>query len=606
MKNRNRLTQAAAKGWGYLKDHRFSKILLKYFLLLFVCLVLPVNIMNIWYGKQQRTRIYEELVKRNEDALDQSYNSVHSILLSAKNLTYSLSVNSGIQYLASRTRISTDTTGDLDSVISMVSVIRNANSYMDSIYIYFANASEVVTEAGVSSFGNFRDREALEAFSREMPKRNQLKPHQKNGKYPYLLTITYPISAGKGSSVGMIAVNLDVEKLGDYIGSGVYRKSESAPRLLIFDQQMESLIYSDEYRLFQEAEDLEKLKELCSPDGSFTEVGTILGENYVVSGKDAEDGFRCFYLSSIADFEAQNRAEDLRIREIMGITVLICLMLASLLAVWVYRPIKRTIRVLSDVSMLTDWDRKEHMDEIEAIQRSILLAKKEKDDLNAQIQERMISLHNAQICALQTQINPHFLFNTLEAIANASALLMNGDNPVTDMIYTLGQLMRISLSNETYLVPLSEELEHVKLYVKLVEFRFHGRVSLQQEIPDELGKERIVKLTLQPLIENAVQHGLAHKRSGGKIWLRGEKKGKETYLYVIDNGEGVDEEELAQLQERLHDSAVIQSRHIGMRNVDQRLKLVFGEDCGLSLSHSEEGGLCVTVHFRETDVMKRS
>lgn len=85
MKNRNRLTQAAAKGWGYLKDHRFSKILLKYFLLLFVCLVLPVNIMNIWYGKQQRTRIYEELVKRNEDALDQSYNSVHSILLSAKN-----------------------------------------------------------------------------------------------------------------------------------------------------------------------------------------------------------------------------------------------------------------------------------------------------------------------------------------------------------------------------------------------------------------------------------------------------------------------------------------------------------------------------------------
>ena len=142
--------------------------------------------------------------------------------------------------------------------------------------------------------------------------------------------------------------------------------------------------------------------------------------------------------------------------------------------------------------------------------------------------------------------------------------------------------------------------------MKLVEFRFHGRVSLQQEIPDELGKERIVKLTLQPLIENAVQHGLAHKRSGGKIWLRGEKKGKETYLYVIDNGEGVDEEELAQLQERLHDSAVIQSRHIGMRNVDQRLKLVFGEDCGLSLSHSKEGGLCVTVHFRETDVMKRN
>lgn len=538
-------------------------------------------------------------MKRNEASLEQSYNNVQSVILSTKNLTYSLSVYSNIQYLASRNKVSTDSTGNLDSLIDMLFVLRNANDYIDSIYIYFDHSQEVVSDSGVLPYSQFRDKEALEVFSRDMPKRNMLKSRIKNNRYPYLLTVTYPISISKGSSVGLVSVNLDVEKLGDYIGSGQYRSTEYAPRLLIFDESMETLVYSDEYRLFRDREELNELKELREFENPFSQIATLGNTHYIISGIQSEDGLRYLYLSPITEFDRKTREADLRLRQITLLTAVICLLLASLLAVWVYRPIKRTIRVLSDVSMLTEWDKKEHVDEIETIQRSILMAKKEKDDLNAQIQERIISLHNAQICALQTQINPHFLFNTLEAIANAAALLMNGDNKVTEMIYTLGQLMRISLSNENYLVPLNEELEHVKLYVKLVDFRFHGRVCLHQEIPEEMGMQRIVKLTLQPLIENAVQHGLARKRSDGNIWLRGEKRGTDNYLYVIDNGEGVSEEELQRLQDQLKNSEMLGSRHIGMRNVDQRLKLVFGEEYGLSLSKSEEGGLCVTVHFRE-------
>ena len=107
-----------------------------------------------------------------------------------------------------------------------------------------------------------------------------------------------------------------------------------------------------------------------------------------------------------------------------------------------------------------------------------------------------------------------------------------------------------------------------------------------------------MKLTLQPLIENAIQHGLTHKRSGGEIWLRGECRDGDNFLYVTDNGEGVAPEELEKLTERLKESSVSGGSHIGLRNVDQRLKLIFGEEYGLSLSRSGEGGLCVTVRFR--------
>lgn len=599
MKLKHSIKHSAKRIWDYLKDYRFSSILLKYFLLLFICLVLPVTVLNSWYGKQQRKRLYEEFVKRNEMSLEQAYSNVYSVILSTKNLAYSLSVNNNVKYLAYRPSVSGDITNNRESVKDMLSVIKNANAYVDSIYIYFYNSGEVVSNLGVSGYEVFQDKEALALFSKDMPAKNILLPRIKKNKYPYLLTVLYPVRVGGSGSMGLIAVNLDVEKLGNYIGSGSYRSADAALKLLIFDESMETLVYSDEYRLLQEPEEIEKLKSFPKNEEILSEVYTLWGGSWAVSGLESrEDGLRYLYLSSMQEFEKQNKEADTRIRQVAVLTGMLCLLLAFLLAVWVYRPVKRTLHVLSEVSMLTEWDRKEHVDEIEAIQRSILSAKKENDDLNAQIQERIISLHNAQICALQTQINPHFLFNTLEAIANAAALLMNGDNQITEMIYTLGKLMRISLSNENYLVPLKEELEHVKLYVKLVEFRYHGRVCLHQEIPEELQEERIIKLTLQPLIENAIQHGLAGKRSGGNIWLKGEKKGKDNYIYVVDNGTGVTEEMLEKLREQLKDSAITGSRHIGMRNVDQRLKLVFGEGYGLTVGASKEGGMCVTVRFQ--------
>ncbi len=587
------------RGLSYLKDYRFSRILVRYFLLLFVCLVLPATGLSFWYGRQLRENTRQEILRRNEASLVQAYDNVNSVILSVKNMASSLSRNSNVQYLATRASVNDDTTGTLDSLIEMLALIRNANDYIDSIYLYFAEPQEVVSELGVSGYGEFQDKEVLDAFSSDMPERIELLPRIKNNHYPYLLSILYPVSLGRGNNAGLVAINIDVEKLGDYIGSGRYRNTDYGPRLLIFDDDMETLVYSDEYRLLQEETELDELRSLTGREETFSGVCTLWDISYVVSEiRSEDDGLRYLYLSTMERFAEQNRAADSRMRNIAVLISVVCLLLASLLAVWVYRPIRKTIHLLADMSMLTEWDRKEHMDEIEAIQRSILSAKKERDDLNEQVSERLVSLHNAQICALQTQIDPHFLFNTLEVIGNTAALLFNGDNRVTEMIYTLGKMMRISLATENYLVPLEEELEHVKLYVKLVEFRYHGRVSLYQEIPEELNRERIVKLTLQPLIENAIQHGLAHKRSDGRIWLRGEKKGEDIYLYVTDNGMGISDEDLEKLTEQLDESSITRSRHIGMRNVDQRLKLIFGEEYGLSVSRSEEGGIRVTIHFR--------
>lgn len=587
---------------GSERQERFSMILLRYFLLLFLCLVLPVVGVSSWYGRQIRNNVQTELIRQNEASLQQVYNTVNAILRSVKNATYSISVNENVQHIAAINAMGSDSSSNLRSTMNMLSIVQAANDYIDSAYIYLDSTEEIVTRTGaMSNLKLFNDIEILQVYNEDLPFRATTIPRIRENHYPYLLTFLHPIRLDSSrANVGMVVLNVDAEKLGDYIDRGKYRNTEDVPMLLIFDEDMQTMVYSDEYRLLRGENDMQELQTLVlAQEDTFTTTGNLWGKGYVISGMvSSDDNLRYLFLSTTRAFDDQNRAVDQRLLLSVAAICLICLMLASLLAVWVYRPIRKTVRLLSDMSMLTEWDKKEHMDEIEAIQRSIVQAKKQRDDMDEEIQERMVSLHNAQICALQTQINPHFLFNTLESIGNASALLMGGENQVTDMIYTLSKMMRLSLSNENYLVPLSEELEHIRQYVTLIDFRFCGRVTLHIEIPEEMTNTRIVKLTLQPLIENAIQHGLAHVRSGGEIWIRGEKIGEVYYLHVSDSGKGVDEAELEMLTKQLKDSAITGSGHIGIRNVDQRMKLFFGEEYGLTLSIAPEGGLCVTLHYK--------
>ena len=598
MKWKHKIDSSGKQILSYLKDYRFSSILLKYFLLLFICLVLQVTALSVWYGNQMRRNLEEEMIKRNEASLEQVHDNVNSIILSAKNLAYSLSISEEVRYLSTKHSVKADTSGDLDSLYSMLQISQNASDYMESICVYLQKSNTFITNYGVFSFDEYTDNECLEVYTKEMPNRAVFWPRAKNGKYPYLLTILQPINVSKDDNIGAVIVNIDVEKLGEYIGSGHYRNKDYSPTLLIYDETMENLIYSDEYRLLNKEEGF-KLGLSADWSGSFSDIYELEGKNYILSAKRSDgNGFRYIYLTSMHQFEIQNKTTGQYLRNVILLLAIVCLLLAATLARWVYKPIQQTVRVLKEVSMLTEWDRKEHVDEIESIQRSILTAKKEKDNLNEQIQERIISLHNAQICALQSQINPHFLYNTLESIGNAAALLMEGDNKVTEMIYALGMMMRISLAGENYLVPLEEELKHVELYVKLVDFRFRGHISMHMDIPEELKQKKIVKLTLQPLIENAIQHGLVRKRSQGDIWIKGEKDGDKNYIHVIDNGKGVSEDKLLKLQTQLEEAVIGSGQHIGLRNVNQRLKLVFGEEYGLAIKRAEEGGMCVTICYK--------
>jgi two-component system sensor histidine kinase YesM len=196
---------------------------------------------------------------------------------------------------------------------------------------------------------------------------------------------------------------------------------------------------------------------------------------------------------------------------------------------------------------------------------------------------------NAEFRALQAQINPHFLYNTLE-LANWKAI--DNDVPeIAKILQYMAKFYKISLSSGKDTIPLSTELEHVKMYVQIQNLRFENRVELAMEIAEEAYGVNTLKLILQPLVENSILHGIFEKEEkSGYVKITGRLAQDTLVLTVEDNGIGMTEREVNEV-------LAIQTPGYGARNIDQRIKLRCGPDYGLTYESWYGEGTKVTVRL---------
>lgn len=224
------------------------------------------------------------------------------------------------------------------------------------------------------------------------------------------------------------------------------------------------------------------------------------------------------------------------------------------------------------------------------------------DELNSSIkrnyEDKLITL-DAQMKSLEARINSHFLFNTLESI-NSIAEIEDNDRIAT-MALALGSMFRYSIKTESELVYVSDELQHVQDYVSIQSIRFDHRFQLITDISDDIRKKRVLKLILQPLVENALYHGLQYCASGDTITISGHIVDSYLYLSVSDNGIGVEPEQLQELKSRLfQESSFTELGHctkesIGLKNIHTRIELYYGKGYGLTIQSLPDEGTTIQI-----------
>ena len=238
--------------------------------------------------------------------------------------------------------------------------------------------------------------------------------------------------------------------------------------------------------------------------------------------------------------------------------------------------------------------------EISALSEGVEQMVEEMGTLMKEATDRQESLRQAELALLQAQINPHFLYNTLDTII---WLIEAGKTEeAEEMVTDLSSFFRHSLSNGEDVVTLEDEEKQVRSYLQIQQFRYKDIMDYSIDIDPAIKGTRLPKLTIQPLVENALYHGVKLKRAKGMITVTGKKDGEDIIITVSDTGAGMTKDRLDELRAGLSNRERV---GFGLSTVDERLKLFFGEKYGLSIESTEGEGTDVTVRIpgsrRNTD-----
>lgn len=207
-----------------------------------------------------------------------------------------------------------------------------------------------------------------------------------------------------------------------------------------------------------------------------------------------------------------------------------------------------------------------------------------------------IKQQDAHMRALQAQINPHFLYNTLEYIRMYA--ISEGSEELADVVYAFSALLRNN-TNQEKTITLKEELDFCEKYVYLYQMRYPNRVAYHFMIDPDLEKIEVPKFVIQPLVENYFKHGIDFTRFDNALSVKVLQEDKRVRIIAKDNGRGMTEKRLKQVEEKLSHPKVELHESIGLQNVNERLRANFGSSYYMSLENNETGGLTVSITFKE-------
>ncbi|WP_312941832.1 sensor histidine kinase [Oscillibacter sp.] len=319
------------------------------------------------------------------------------------------------------------------------------------------------------------------------------------------------------------------------------------------------------------------------------------GEDYYVCGQyNALTGWRTFSVISVANLFPQ--ARSLQTYSFLLVVFSVLLMLCCILLM--YRSITQPLSSLNKAMKVVQEKNFElrlpnaRTDEIGALTDSFNQMVNKINSLIREVYQEKLAQKNAELEALQTQINPHFLYNTLDSI-NWMAI-ERGDTEISRIIIALGKLMQYSMDTEQSQATLEQEYAYLQDYLCIQKNRLEDKLSYELQLDDRVRTLLVPKLILQPLVENAIKHGIEPSCRCGTVRVFARPDGSSVLITVEDDGCGMNASQLALAQECCSAES---SAGIGLRNVARRLKLFFGEDSVLTIQPGSQGGTMMTLRL---------
>ncbi len=280
---------------------------------------------------------------------------------------------------------------------------------------------------------------------------------------------------------------------------------------------------------------------------------------------------------------------------LLAFVLLLVIVLTMMIVTGIIRPIQELSEVTRRISQgdFTARAEVETEDEVEALADSINSMTESIEGFVHKIKEDEGKMRRADLRLLQEQINPHFLYNTLDTIV--WLIEGNDSDKAVNMVVSLSEFFRLVLSKGKEYITIQEEELHIKSYLKIQQVRYRDILEYEIRIDPRLYRYKILKLTLQPLVENSLYHGIKYKRAKGIITVTGEMEEGRIRLRVEDNGVGMEQEELENLQAEIMKPCKDTGKGFGLANVNERIRMNFGSEYGMTIRSEAGKGTVVDI-----------
>lgn len=405
------------------------------------------------------------------------------------------------------------------------------------------------------------------------------------GYYPWIVTMTAPLEPG--GKAAWVSLDLSFSSISSYISNVSIGQRGYC---FLMDKQGNIVYHPQQQLLYAglKSEDTVALAQL--EDDTYADDTVI----YCITSVEGSD-WRVVGVSYVDELVNRNVSEMILLSIILAVVVLAAALLTSwLLSHLLGRPLRGLASAMESFEADADHftyrpvgGTREVRELSESFEHMVLRIQR----LMSTVREEEVNLRKTELKALQAQINPHFLYNTLDSIAWMCEQGRNTD--AVKMVHALARLFRISISRGHELIPIGKEIEHAESYLQIQKYRYKNQFTYEFDVDPACLNYYCNKITLQPIIENAINHGLDLLVEEGRIDVRVREEGEDIVFYVQDNGVGMSHEQLRSIMER----SPTDRTGIGIKNVDDRLKIYFGKYYGLRITSEPDIGTCVEIRM---------
>ena len=573
--------------WFNIRHFKFNSIFLRTFLFITALTVIPFIVLSIMFYSNTLKNIREEITLENSYIFDNSVNIIDRTLIEVDALSSSLASNESTQ-LYTINNVSTDSFKTISRLAKTLPIIYR---YIDSIYIYSEPTDTVIMDNNSIPLSDLSDTDWISAYHAVTSPKGTIIPRSKNNVYPQLITIIKPIYVADEKK-GAIIMNINAQSI---YNSMLYQQYKDG-RLFFLVNADNKIIISSELSYFNTYPDNIGLNTLTIESNPKNSVYEINDKNYVVlSGDSAISDYKYISAYPLELYKHKLSTMKLQIIGILLLLMIIIFILAYVASVRSYSPLNEIISFLDNSQPPADSIEEEDKNELMYIINSIQTHINDKTKMAEILEERMKLLRKSQYDMLQTQINPHFLYNTLETINWMAYNMSNSENPVSKSLINLASFFRNTLTSG-YFVSIENEIKYTNEYVNILALRYGDLFDIEWDIDESILSYTIIKICLQPIIENAVYHGIKQKNDKGLIKIKGLCNDNNIILIVSDDGIGIEKDALDELNKTLSETSFTNEKsHIGLSNVNQRIKIIFGDSYGIHVESTVGVGTDVYV-----------